>query len=233
MRYPAAFLMAMALLLASCGDDAFDPTGPSTTSTGPTTTAATTTTAPTATSEPTTTTQAPTTTTTQAPTTTTQAPTTTVATVYVIEPDFFPDVFGSPGDPNGSGCAPPGDVLPDGVWFGFAKAVSAGTITFDLACFFTGAAADTAANEDYGGTDGAEEGFHIRNKNPKVFSVPIAPTAEVYYVDQAGPTWFPEPIPLGAWPSATSWLPCPSDSCAVWLYINGGAATGIVEQYLP
>ncbi len=232
MRYRTAFLMAMVLLLASCGDDAFQTTGASTTSTEPTaTTEATTATAATTTTEPTTATQA---TTTTATTTTTQAATTTTAPQYLIDPSsFMPGVFGSPGDPNGSGCAPPGDVLPDGVWFGLAKAVGGGAISFDLGCFFTGAAADAAANEDYGGTNGAEEGFHIRNKNPKLFSVPIAPTAQVYYVDASGPTFFPQSIPLASWPSATSWLPCPGDSCAVWLYVNGGAATGIVEQFLP
>ena len=145
----------------------------------------------------------------------------------------MPNVLGQPGDPNGSGCAPPGDVLPDGIWFGFAEAVSARVITFDLGCYFTGAAADAAANADYGTTDGAEDGFHVRNQNSKVFRVGIAPTAEVWYVDTAGPDWFPEPLPLASWPSATSWLPCPGDSCAVWLYINGGAVTGIVEQFLP
>lgn len=213
MRRRATLLFVLALALGACGDDAFSTTEASTTSTVP----ATTTVAPT---------------TTQA--TTTQATTTTTAAVFTIDTsDWMPDVFGSPGDSNGSGCAPPGDVLPDGVWFGFAKAVSGGTITFDLGCFFTGAAADAAANEDYGGTDGAEEGFHIRNKNPKVFSVTISPTAAVYSVGEAGPTWFPEPIPLASWPSATSWLPCPGDTCAVWLYLNGGTATGIVEQYLP
>jgi hypothetical protein len=225
-------ILLLLLLLAACGDDSgtgwtstTPVTAPSTSTTaGPDTTGTTGTTIVTTTSE---------TTTTAAPTTTV-APTTTAATQYTIDTaTFLPPVFGAAGDPNGSGCILYGDVLLDGVWFGFAKAVSNGVITFDLGCFFTGAAADAAANADYGGTDGAEEGFHIRNQNPKTFPVTIAPTAQVYYVDQAGPTWFPELIPLASWPSTTSWLPCPGDSCAVWLYVNGGQATGIVEQYLP
>ena len=227
MRRTAPLLAILIVVAAACGDDAFTPTTPATPTTAAATTEApTTTSAPTTTEAPTTT--APATTTTQPATTTTSAP------VYLVDPgDFMPDVLGQPGDPNGSGCVVDGDVLPDGIWFGFAEAVSAGVITFDLGCYFTGAAADAAADADYGTTDGAEEGFHVRNQNPKVFAVPIGAAAQVWYVAAAGPDWFPEPLPLASWPSATSWLPCPGDTCAVWLYVNGGAATGIVEQYLP
>ena len=45
----------------------------------------------------------------------------------------------------GSGCSPPGDVLPDGIWFGFAEAVEGGVITFDLGCYFSEPAASVAA----------------------------------------------------------------------------------------
>jgi hypothetical protein len=220
-RHRTAVILTMALVLGACGDDASTE---ATTSAEPaTTTVAVTTTTAATTTQATTTTAA----------TTTQATTTTEALFTIDTSDWMPGVFGAPGDPNGSGCVVEGDVLPDGVWFGFAEAVSGGTITFDLGCFFTGAAADAAANADYGTDSGAEEGFHIRNQNPKVFSVVISPTAEAYYIDEAGPTWFPEPIALTSWPSTTSWLPCPGEDCAVWLYVNSGAATGIVEQYLP
>jgi hypothetical protein len=148
---------------------------------------------------------------------------------YRIDPlHMFPDVFGADGDPHGSGCVVGGDVLPAGVWFGFAEAVGGGSIGFDLACFFTGDAAAAAAT-----ADGEEVmDFYIRNQNPRVYTVPIAATAEVWYVDMiTGPD--PAPIPLASWPTADSSVPCPGDHCAVWLYVNGGTATGIVEQYLP
>jgi hypothetical protein len=217
-RLPALALVA--LVVAACGgDDAA------------TTTLAASITEAIATTAVTTTTVAPVTT---AATTTTVATTTTAADVFVVDTvNWLPAVFGTAGGPNGSGCVVSGDVLPDGVWMGFAEAVSGSVITFDLACYFSGDAADTAANADYGGSDGAEEGFYIRNQNPKVFTVPIAPTAAVYSIDAAGPTWFPESIALASWPSGSSWLTCPGESCAVWLYVNGGVATGIVEQYLP
>jgi len=217
-RRPATLLLSLMLLAAACGDDDAATT---TSATGVTTT----TLAPTTTAAPTTTT-APTTT---AATTTTMATTTTAATLYQIDPtDFFPDVFGAPGDPNGSGCVVGADVLPAGVWFGFVEAVSGGVITFDLACFFTGDAAVAAATAD------GEEAFdfYVRNQNPKVYSVPISPSAQVYYVDMiSGPE--PTPIALSSWPTADSFTTCPGDYCPVWLYVNGGVATGIVEQYLP
>ncbi|HAX81443.1 MAG TPA: hypothetical protein DCY40_02605 [Actinobacteria bacterium] len=148
---------------------------------------------------------------------------------YGVDPtDLFPDVFGVSGDPHGSGCVVGADVLPAGVWFGFAKAYGGGTITFDLACFFTGAAAAAAAT-----ADGEEVmDFYIRNQNPKLYTVPVSPSAEVWYVDMIGGPE-PTPIPLASWPTSDSYSMCPGDHCPVWLYVNGGAATGIVEQYLP
>lgn len=218
--------LAVGLLLASCGDD---DAGSSTT-TAATTTAATTTSVATTTVPETTT---PTTTTTTT-TTTTVAPTTTAAVVYgVVDAHVLPVVFGVSGAPNGSGCVVAGDVLPDGVWMGFAEAYGGGVITFDLACYFSGDAANAAAAADLGPGVEAEEGFYIRNQNPKVFAVRVASSALVYSIDAAGPTWFPEPYPLASWPNPSSWLTCPGDSCAVWLYVNGGVATAIVEQFLP
>jgi hypothetical protein len=216
--------MLMLLLAAACGDDdsittltfPTSTTGASTTSTtgGTTTTGGTPTTSGTTTA-------------TTVPETT--IPVTTVP-LYLIDPtDFFPDVFGSSGDPHGSGCVVGGgDALPGGVWFGFAEGVAGGTISFDLACFFTGDAAAAAAT-----ADGEEVfDFYIRNQNPKVYSVPISSSAQVYYVDMiTGPD--PTPIALSSWPTSASFQSCPSDHCAVWLYVNGGVATGIVEQYLP
>jgi hypothetical protein len=218
-KRPAILLLTLVLVAAACGDDAATTTTIASDTTATTeaagTTAATTTTAAV--------------TTTAAPTTTLAPTTTAPAVFYLVDTtNFFPDVFGAAGDPHGSGCVVGADVLPAGVWFGFAQAVGGGNITFDLACFFTGAAAAAAATED------GEEvfDFYIRNQNPKVYTVPISASAQVWYVDMiTGPE--PASIPLASWPTSDSYVPCPGDYCAVWLYVNSGAATGIVEQYLP
>lgn len=215
MKRTVTICILLAVLAAACGDD----------------TAATTSSAVATTVAETTTTTAPATTTTPAETTTTAAAATTTQAPVVFAFDAtspLPEVFGAEGDPHGSGCVVDGAELPDGVWFGIANSVSAATITFDLACFFTGPAAIAASTAD--GAEAAD--FHVRNQNPKLYSVPISPTAQVYYVDMiTGPG--PTPIAVTSWPTADSFATCPGEYCPVWLYVNGGVATGIVEQYLP
>jgi len=212
--------VVIGVLLAACGGDAAVTTLTSVPTTTSTTAAATTTTA------------AMTTTTALATSTTTPATTTTGAvtptSVYQVDPAaFFPAVFGAAGDPNGSGCVVDGEALSAGVWFGFATAVSSGVITFDLACFFTGDAAVTAADAD--GQEAFD--FYIRNQNPRTYAVTIAPGADVFIVDAT--TIVSTQVASVDWPSAESFLSCPGEYCSVWLYVNGGAVTGIVEQYLP
>ena len=234
----ALLVLVVAVLAAGCGDgDGFGTTSaPSTTqavqptepSTSPTTAAPDTTTMP---PESTTITPPPdsTSSTTIATTTTSTAP----ETFYFVDTtDFFPDPFpGSSGGAHGSGCVVADfEVLPNGVWFGFAEGVGGGMITFDLACFFTGAAAEAAAAED--GQESFD--FYIRNLNPVTYEVPVAADARVWYVNMlSGDVSAPTEIPLAAWPSPDSFQDCPSDYCSVWLYVNGLQVTGIVEQYLP
>ncbi|MEX2323162.1 MAG: hypothetical protein WEA29_05260 [Acidimicrobiia bacterium] len=214
---PLRLSLVLSLVLAACGG-----TG----TTGTSTTVASTT------SEATTTVPEDTTTTAAEATTTTAGVTTTTAPLYVVPiPWEFPAVFGASGDPHGSGCVVEGGLLPDGLWFGYAEAVGGGVITFDLACYFTGAAAEAEATAD--GTEVFDN--YIRNQNPMTFPVPISPLAQVFYIDatlsDAG--FFPQPIAVSSWPTAASYLPCPGEFCGVWLYVNGGQATGVVEMFQP
>jgi len=234
----ALMILALAVLAAACGDgDGFGTTSsPSTTQaeestlpTAPSTTAPpdSTTTLPPPPPDSTTSTMSSTTSTTTTTTTTVPEPFYFVDTTH-----FFPDPFpGSSGGAHGSGCVVPSfDVLPNGVFFGFAEGVGGGMITFDLACFFTGAAAEAAAAED--GQEAFD--FYIRNLNPVTYPVPVAADARVWYVDMlSGDVSSPTEIPLAAWPHPDSFQACPGEHCSVWLYVNGGQVTGIVEQYLP
>jgi len=238
MRTTSILLLALTLVFAACSDDATTP--PTAISLGGDTTATiqppppTTTTAPATTLAPATT-MAPATTaapaTTLAPATTMAPTTTPVLPFYTVDPsDFFPDPFPGSDLAHGSGCVTDAQILGDGVWFGFAEAVVGGVISFDLACFWTGAAAEAEAIAD--GSEAFD--FYIRNQNPKTYDVQIPANADVYWIDPTAAEWpWPIPIPPTAWPNPASFLSCPSQWCSVWLYVNGGQATGIVEQYLP
>jgi hypothetical protein len=222
----ALTILALVLLAAACGSGE----GFGGTTTLPTTAAGETTapTTPPTTAPPEPTTLPPeTTSTTVLPVTTTSA-----GTYYAVDPsDFFPDPFpGSSGGAHGSGCVVADYVtLTDGVWFGFVEAVGGGAVDFDLACFFTGEAAVIAAAED------EEEAFdfYIRNLVTVTYEVPIAADARAWSIPMMAVEPIPVEIPLASWPSPDSFQECPSDHCAVWLYVNGLQVTGIVEQYLP
>jgi hypothetical protein len=113
--------------------------------------------------------------------------------------------------------------------------VGGGEITFDLACFWTGAPACDAQIAD-GFAAGPDEclDFYVQNNVATTFDVPIASGARVWYVDMvSGDVSSPTEIPLTSWPSPDSFQECPGEYCSVWLYVNGGEATAIVEQYLP
>ena len=71
---------------------------------------------------------------------------------------------------SGSGCAPQSPTLPDGQWFGRLKAIdtTAGTIGFDLECFFVGDAANAAATADGQTEVPVPDDVYIRNESETV-----------------------------------------------------------------
>lgn len=214
-------VVVLALVVAACGDDEASTTTGATT----TTTASTTSTLP-----PTTTVPPTTTTPTTAPTTTSPPSTVPPAPYTTDGYGFFPDPLGTAADGHGSGCVLEGDVLTAGMWFGFVEAIGSGSVTFDLACFFTGDAAVAAATAD----GGEAFDFYIRNQNPKTFTVPLLATGTAFWLDATGDLT-PQPIPMTTWPVAAppSYQQCPHEFCSVWLFVNSGTATELVEQYLP
>lgn len=178
-------------------------------------------------------TTAPTTTATTIPPTTTTAPTTTTTSggPYVVgAPGLYPlaPLPGSDGA-GGSGCTPGAGPLPDGVWFGYVKAIGAASVDLDLACFYFG---------DIAYTEGAEDGeevnndYYVRNVNPTLRTVPVGVAATVYEID-AGSVGFLT-VPFADWPvDPAGYIACPSDWCGVWLFVNGDEVTEILEQYVP
>jgi hypothetical protein len=114
-----------------------------------------------------------------------------------------------------------------------AEEASADQVMFDLACFFFGDAANEAAEED-----GVEEipvpnDYYIRNQVDTLRSVPIADTAVVHTLGTAIEDGF-ESVPYTQWiEQEGGYVPCPGEFCLVWLYVNSGEVTEIVEQYTP
>jgi hypothetical protein len=168
-----------------------------------------------------------------APTTTTSppAPTTTVAT---------PPSTSSParqlGDEpvysetaaSGSGCNPGADTLPDGWWYGFVRSpIRAGSsFEFDLACFYIGRiAAQTAHNEDpvnYPDPSFIDNDVYVSNSNEKARSVAVASTADLRCLDP-GRAGFADQFPCAS----------PGEMWAVWVPVQGGSATKVLEQFAP
>jgi hypothetical protein len=218
----ATAAIVVALVAAGCGSD----------DTATTTTSAATTQAPATTAVPTT--AAPTTTT-IAPTSTTAPPTTTapVTTVTTTTTTAAPTTTSAP-DTNaladGSGCTPgTADSLPDGEWFGYVSDADASTLDFDLACWFTGDAAAQAAAED-GEESPPPNDYYVRNVNPALRTLDVAPSAQV--------TWLPNPGDPSTETTVTyaDWLVGRTGRAyqpGVWLTVGGGAITEFFEQYVP
>jgi len=139
-------------------------------------------------------------------------------------PDLAPPAaLPGSGNANGSGCAPGAGPLPDGLWFGSVVGKGASSIDFDLACFFFGDIAYTEAAAD---GDEAFNDYYVRNQNPAIRTVPVAPGATVYNLDD-GSTHF------SAFTFA-DWTPHPLDlTIGYWLAVNGGVVTEIMEQFTP
>ena len=103
-------------------------------------------------------------------------------------------------------------------------------IDFDLACFYFGDIAWEKAAEV---GEEAPNDVWIVNQNPKLRSVLVASDATVWSI-VGDPTEGHRGVAFTDWPvSPDTYVPCPGEFCGVWLYVNGGVATEIVEQYLP
>lgn len=165
--------------------------------------------------------------------TTTQATTTTAVQATgpftVATYGLFPPVFTGSNEAQGSGCAPGTDTLPDGIWFGYVRSVKDTSLSFDLACFWVGQAA-----ADHSGDEEVADAYYIGNDNPQLRTVPRDPSGTAYWIE-ANAGLAPQPVPMADWPvvGGNQYVPCPGQYCGVWLYINGGVATELVEQYVP
>ncbi len=166
--------------------------------------------------------------TTAAPPTTASVPETTTTVLYVVNTvathGLLPDPLSGSGGWSGSGCSPSGSTLPDGIWYGYARDLTASSISFDLACLRWVDDPDDDAIE--------EGGWDIQNSNPKLRPVPVHPRARVTCDIWGCPA---HPFPYTEWMASAPVFPESGSELresGIWLYVNDGNVTEIGEAGL-
>lgn len=137
---------------------------------------------------------------------------------------------------DGSGCAPgSATALPDGVWFGILTAVDteAGTVGLDLACWFTGAAANAAAAADGQTEIPVPDDYYIRNQVHTIYTTRAVPKVAVVPLDvtQGGPTGASGQTQTGI--GAALAILESSPSKLVWVQVTDGWVTVVQSQFTP
>jgi hypothetical protein len=131
--------------------------------------------------------------------------------------------------PDGAGCQPGTDLLPDGRWFAFVESADLNGIEVDLACLYTGAEAEEAAAED-GEESPPPNDVHIRNADPLVRLVPVPAGTTVRWFGQPGDPATETETDYGAWVAARGGR---DHQPPVWLVVEDGEVVAVEEQYLP
>jgi len=197
-------LLTVGILFAACSGDGVAETSITTIALPETTTTA----------VPGTTSSTPvTSTTTITPPTTTSLPTTTTLDLLV---------------PEGSGCTPGTDVLPDGVWYGLVADFDDDGISFDLACWFSGDAAAAAADED-GEESPPPNDYYVRNQNAQLRELGIDPDTPVLWYLSGDPSDSQQGI-FSEW---VDFLESQDFRLSIWVTISDGGVTEIEEQWVP
>lgn len=135
--------------------------------------------------------------------------------------------FGSSGpvssdgvSPDGSGCSPGSDVLPDGLWFVSVAGLSGATASFDLMCRYSGDAA--FAHDEYVGGD-----YIYVNSSPKIRDASVGEGATVWLLGDVGRPDSQRPLGLLAATAAIAEL---QYQPYTWAMIEDGL---IVELWEP
>lgn len=130
--------------------------------------------------------------------------------------------------PSGSGCTPEGAQLPDGRWYGGVAAAD-DALTFNLKCWFEGVDADLAVAEDGGPPGPADDGYHVRDDNPELRTIPVRDgTTVVHY-----PSGWPDDdvtLPYAEWVQVVEDDRLLFD---VWIVVEEGQVTSVEEKWVP
>ncbi len=156
-----------------------------------------------------------------APTDTATTPPAPPAKVYTFGDEW---TLAPATEAQGSGCAPGVGPLPDGVWFGFVHSWTTSSIDFDLACWWSGATAESKA-----AADGLEAyDFYITNDNKTLRAEPVAADAVARKAAADDGVFTLAQVIADPGGSLPTNKPYPA-----WLYISGGEVTAVAVQYTP
>ncbi len=133
------------------------------------------------------------------------------------------------------------NALNEGRNFGYIKSFDTGgrTLSFDLAEFLTGEAADQAAAQDGQIEPGGhvDNDYYVRNANKKLRTVPYATGVKIRVVNWADCCDLidgePEPFAAGFQSGADNTGEYHGPTSGYWLTISAGTITLIEEQYVP
>jgi hypothetical protein len=189
LRKAVVVAVALTLATAACGDD--DESATTSTTEAPTTTADDTTS-----------------------TTAAEGTTTTAAESELGDQPTFRD-----DGPSGSGCEPGEDELPDGWWYGDLIVPPGVGLSFDLACYYTGAAAEAEAASR---GDEVTNDYYVVDDNDLERMLAIAEGATASCVDPAAQIQLVDCTPPDV---AGDWN--------VWVRVVDGAVDRMIEQYAP
>jgi len=139
--------------------------------------------------------------------------------------------------PDGSGCSPSATAtLPDGTWFALLQSIDTtkGTIDIDLACWFTGDAANAASTADNPGNEvPVPNDYYVRNNATTVRTLRVVPDVAVVPLAElpGGPTGVNGPTQTGLAAAATIRTDDPNGK--VWVRVTDGWVTVIQAQFTP
>ena len=128
-------------------------------------------------------------------------------------------------------------ALDDGRYFVFLKKLHGtppdATMTFDLAYFLTGDAANQAA-ADHGDETPVPNDYYIVNDNPRLRTMPISPTVDIQVIDWTNCCELTS-VPYADWAAS---IDHPTDALLgaqvpYWITVSSGQVVTIEEQYLP
>lgn len=125
----------------------------------------------------------------------------------------------------GSGCSPGSATLPDGVWFGLAHSWSTTNISLDLACWYSGATAESVAAAH---GDEVNNDYYLLNDVATLRSVPVGgdvPAKKAGWEDGVFTLSAVMANPGGSLPT--------NHPYPVWIYINSGVASAVAVQFIP